>query len=307
MQTVDPKTHLDALVAAVGPARVERLRAATMSRAEAERLLAILMVAAAGTRVDPTAPTLSVAIPARAPSPSPRARLATGLRSLKPSVDSETRSEAPTAEAQPPPATSPSTAETVMPALGRVLGDPSGPPRHVLAPIDSDEPGEALPDDDDALAELESSERGAALLRPPSHPALPAEPPTATRTAMEAIFDESDPGLMVFGDEQSESGAGLVLFGDAMDDAGARFAASPGTDPDVAPLPGDAAEETTSEAVLAGAEAPLPVDDDGAFGFGFGDAEPTVAERRPPLDDEQAQRARRDETLLSSVRKLFGR
>lgn len=307
MQTVDPRTHLDALVAAVGPARVERLRRASMTRAEAERLLALLVVAAAGTRVDPTAPTLSVAIPARAPSPSPKARLAQRLRSPKP--PSENRSEAPTTEAPP---ASRSTAETVMPALGRVLGDPSGAPRPAVAPIDSDEPGEQPPDDDDALAGLadappDSGERGAALLRPPSHPALPAEPPTATRTAMEAIFDDSDPGLMVFGDEQSDSAAGLVLFGDGMDEAGARFAASPGTDPDVAPLPGDAAEDTAGEAVLAGAEAPLPVDEDGAFGFGFGDAEPTVAERRPPLDDEQAQRARRDETLLSSVRKLFGR
>lgn len=301
METVDPKTHLDALVAAVGPARVERLRAASMSRAEAERQLALLVIAAAGTRVDPTAPTLSVAQP-RPPRPAPPAEPPAEPHSEHPSTMA---SAAPSALA---PSTSRSTAETVMPALGRVLGDPSGSRRRLDGLVD-DEPD--APSGDDALADLESPDGAAALLRPPSRPAPPADPPeapTATRAAMDALFDDSDPGLMVFSDAPSDSAPGLVVFGDAMDEAAERFVASRGTDPDVAPLPAESAEDTAGEAVLAGAEAPLTAgDDEVPFGFGFGDAEPTVAERRPSLDDEQAQRARRDETLLSSVRKLFGR
>lgn len=79
----------------------------------------------------------------------------------------------------------------------------------------------------------------------------------------------------------------------------------------MAPLPGggdSGGDRGEREAVLAGAEAPIEGEPDEApFGFGFGDDEPTVAEPLPALDDEQTQRARRDETLLSSVRKLFGR
>lgn len=223
--------------------------------------------------------------------------------------------------------------------------------------------GEASISTDDGL---DTPNPYAALLRPPAAPPVPvpapsptpSPAPSPTRAAMHALFDVDD-----------ASGAGLVLFGDAMDDAlddglggagdGAMgFAPQPGTDPDMAPLPDEAeadglAEVTTDaalaliaeddsdtsrpgrrrptdEPVLAGAEAPVPMDaGDAPFGFGFGDDEPTVASPRPqipPLDRDSHDRAahdrsapdprdepadprgaRRDETLLSSVRKLFRR
>lgn len=259
MHLTDAETRLKALVAAAGPARVARLRAPTMTVAEADRLLMLLVTFAAGTRVDPTAPTLSVAIPQRGITPGyPAAPTAVedsiddlpfdapfdlgldgafdlGLSDVhdfgfEPSAGGgfeasvETGVDLPYESAADPAAstvaTARSTVETVMPVLGRVLGDRSQPPRAapLRGAVEVDPSDES---DDDALAGLESGELAGALLRPPSQPAAPAslDVPTATRAAMDALFDDSDPGLMVFDDHPSESGAGLVLFGDAMDEA----------------------------------------------------------------------------------------
>lgn len=307
---MDPR--YPALLAEIGRDRVEALRAPRMGRATAEVTLRALIGAL--DEAGPAAAGGAVAAPpARV---SGRERLRPRRRPGRPTVGVMPVVEPPGVGVDEDTDDS----VEIAPFAGfaayeiSVEGDPFERAPDGIDVIDLSEPD--APASTSLDAALDGGDPAGALLRPPSRPAAPAAPPTVTRAAMDALF-EGDDG----------SGAGLVLFGDGMDgelDGAHGFMPQPGTDPDMAPLPAEASEgEPTEEgdtsrpeavapddAVLAGAEAPAR-ESDPPFGFGFGDDEPTVAGPRPaPLEAEEAgadrREARRDETLLSSVRKLFG-
>lgn len=311
---MDPR--YPALLAEVGPERLAALRAPQMGRATAEVTLQALIGA-----LDEAAPAAGQVAAAPAARVSGRERLWPRRRPGRPTVGVMP------VVAPPGVGVDEDTDDSIeiAPFAGfaayeiAVEGDPFAGANDAIDVIDgmdgidASEPG--APAEISLDAALDRGDAASALLRPPSRPVAPAPPPsTVTRAAMDALFEGED-----------ASGAGLVLFGDGMDgelDGGAGFAPQPGTDPDMAPLPADAVEgEPTEEGdtsrpgpvaaedpVLAGAEAPVG-EGEPAFGFGFGDDEPTVAGPRPLAVEEEAvdrRGARRDETLLSSVRKLFG-
>lgn len=274
--------ELDALIAQVGARAVARHRRPRLDRPTAERLLTEL-IAQAGVRPPPRR---AAATPAPAPGPE-RARPAAALRA----------------------------AATRRPAVPR-----PGAPRARLDRDTLDETPDPFLDLHPAVDGKPRPTPTGALLRPPSRP-LPRLPlptpapepaeaeaePSPTRAAMGALFEDDD------------SAGGLVLFGALDDDAG--FTRQAGTDPDMAPLPAEGEGPTTApdpepgdEPRLAGAEEPMPMDAPAApFGFGPGDAEPTVVDREavrrrdstaPP---ERAPGHLSEEVVKSSVRKLFRR